>query len=267
MSLISILLVVVSVLGLLSGFFALIGSEKSSRPFAAFFAVFALAYALWAASLLNSSLFIANLNISVIFFVTTLLITIWSFVNMQRDKITRMHKGWRFLALSLLVFSDIAALVYYILAFNGSGSSWVAPLIISPIFVAMFYAVIRYRILQVSNRVCKIWAYVVLSIVSIILYMCLFSLIADKLFHIDMTVEALAINLLMIIIVTALFPIWSELNNVINSLLSTNKVNFNYIIKVLNRYATQDVKLEKLAEFFGVSEMLFYNIHLRHQDD
>ena len=115
MQLVYVLLVVVSILGLLSGFFTLICSEKSSRPFAIFFALFSIAYVLWTSSIINQSIMMTNLNISVVFFVATLLITVWSFVNARTNKATRAHRGWRILSFSLLVLADIAALVYYIL--------------------------------------------------------------------------------------------------------------------------------------------------------
>ena len=251
MQLVYILLVVVSALGLLSGFFTLIGSEKSSKPFAIFFVLFSLAYVLWASSIINESIMMTNLNISVVFFASTLLITVWSFASAHTNKSTRAHKGWRILSLSCLILADAAALIYYILVLNGSAISWIAPLVMAPIFVIFFYTILRYRILQISNRVCKIWAYAVLSILCVIAYMCLFMLIAQSLFHVVVPVEITALNLLMIIIVTALFPVWSEFNSALNSLLSTSNVNLNFIVKSLNRFATQNVKLDRLAEFLA----------------
>lgn len=251
MQLVIVLLIMVSILSILSGFFILIGAEKSSRPFAVAFSIFSITYVLWTASIINPELWMANINISVVFFAATLLVTIWAFVNMQHDKVTRMHKGWRLLAISLLVLADIAALLFYFAALNGANLSWIAPLVVAPIFVIIFYAILRYRILQVSARVCRIWAYALLSVLCVIVYMSLFYLIAQTLFHVAISDEIVAINLLMVIILTAIFPIWSELNTALNSLLSTSKINLNYIVKSLNRFATQNVSEAKLADFLA----------------
>ncbi len=251
MQLISVLLIIASILGLLSGFFVIIGSEKESRPFAIFFGLFSLVYVFWTSSMITDKLHMANINISVVFFLISLLITIWSFANSRINKNTRMHKGWRLVALSLMILADVAALIYYIIVLTGSSVAWIAPLVLAPLFVIFFYAAIRYRILQISNRVCKIWAYFVLSICCVAVYMCLFALISQYLFHVEVSDEIIALNLLLVIILVAIFPLWNEFNSAITSVLSTNKVNLNFIIKTLNRYATQNVRLRDLAEFLA----------------
>lgn len=251
MQIVITLLVIAMALGLLSGFFVLLGAEKESRPFAIFFVLFCLAYVFWTGLTFNNQLMMASINASVVFFMATLLITIWSFVNMHNNRATRAHRGWRLVAISYLVLADIAAIFYYILVRNDFTIARFAPLIIAPIFVIMFYVAIRYRVMQISNRFCKIWGYSVLSLVSVFVYMCLFYLISEFLFHVEVSAEIIALNLLMVIILVAIFPIWREFNSAMSSVLSTTKINLNYIVKMLNRFATQNVRLEDLAEFLA----------------
>ena len=67
----------------------------------------------------------------------------------------------------------------------------------------------------------------------------------------DLSETILVLNYIMIVVVMILFPVVNEVTNFINGLIRHGQVNLTFVIKKMNRMATEDVDLDMLAKFLA----------------
>ncbi len=254
MQLIPILLNLACALFIFSAFIILIGSRKTSRikPVLFFFALISSAVEIFGVQIKyfdffglekNANIIEPILVISSIVAVLCLLLIIEWLALFGKN---RHAKGWRiiFLGSTLLGFSFCTTMLPDLFGLSGV----IFQIIAIDLF---FYAVLRYKIFDLSNKSLKIWSYSILAFLSIVSYIVAFYFITKYLFHVESSTEILALNLVMIIIIVIIWPIIREVNIDISSLIQMNDVNFSYIIKRLNKMATQNVKIKDLAIFLA----------------
>ena len=157
-------------------------------------------------------------------------------------------KGNKFKALIffLVVSAIIASTIVYWWDY-----SYLLYLAAAVIAFVVYIQTLKHRWFDIRNIVVKIWNYLTLSAGAVIIYIALFYVIAKYLFHVSASTEIIAINMIMIIIIVIILPIMNELNTMINSRVMTGRVDLTYVIKRLNRLATQDTNPKKLAEFLA----------------
>lgn len=258
MQIITVLLIVLAAAAFLGGFAVLIGSERAQKFFAVVFFLLSLAFSGWSALYINTKIQMGRFYFGIAFFALVVILLITILVMYKKAKRTRAGRGLKMSAWTLLLAGGLGAVAFFLLPIFGIDVEWSAPFITAAIFVMLYFATLKYRMVLLSNKMLKLWSYIVMATAAIFAYMLLFYLIATYLFHINIAAEVIAMNLVMIIIVVIIFPIWHELNTEVDSLISTQKVDLTYVIKKLNGLATQNVKYSKLAEF------LAEHLHFRH---
>lgn len=129
--------------------------------------------------------------------------------------------------------------------------SYILYIVAAVIALVTYLQTLKHRWFDLRNTVIKIWNYVTLAAGAVLVYMVLFYVISKYLFHVHATSEIVAINMVMIIIVVMLLPILNELNTMVNARVMVQRVDLTYVIRRLNALATQNVRLDKLANFLS----------------
>ena len=128
---------------------------------------------------------------------------------------------------------------------------WVGPLAIGSTVIILYYAILRYRMMILGTRWLKILSYIIMIATASIIYMVIFFIIFTALFKIpNPSTSIFVLNFIMIVIVMLLMPVTNELTAYINSLISTGQIDLAYIVKKLNKMAT-NVDLNELADFLA----------------
>ncbi len=173
--------------------------------------------------------------------------------NAKKEDSKRLRIGNAVFATGLFITGAIAVIFNLILPIFGVYSLvYVGPLTLSVAAILHFYAILRYRLIVLSNTWLKIGSYVILMSVAAVAYMVIFSLIFSLLFKIErVSTEIMIMNFIMIMIVLLILPVFNEVNGFIRSLISVQEINLQYVIRKLNRLATQNVDLNELATFLA----------------
>lgn len=155
------------------------------------------------------------------------------------------------------VFSTIFSLI--LPAFGIFKLIWVGPLSLSFAVIVHFYAILRYRLIMLSNIWLRVGSYVILMSMAAMVYMIIFFAIFSLLFKVEnLGTEIIIMNFIMIVIMMLILPVFNEASALMRSLISVQDINMNYIVKKLNLMATQNVKFDVLASF------LAHNMHFRY---
>ncbi|MCQ2383248.1 MAG: hypothetical protein MJ060_05530, partial [Clostridia bacterium] len=138
------------------------------------------------------------------------------------------------------------------------GLMWVGPVSVSTTMLGYYYAILRYRMLQLSSAWLKILTYVIIMASCAIVYSIIFFIIFIALFRVASPSPAvLFLNFIMIMIVLLLMPVVNEVSAFVKSLASTQKVDITYVIKKLNTLASKNVNLKELSGF--LAEHMHFN--------
>lgn len=128
---------------------------------------------------------------------------------------------------------------------------WPGPLGMATTVIAVYYAILRYRMMQLSASWLRVLSYIILMTSAAIVYMVIFFIIFTALFKIpNPSASIFILNFIMIVIVLLLMPVLNELSAFINSLINTGQVDLGYVVKKLNHMAT-NVNLNELADFLA----------------
>ena len=99
---------------------------------------------------------------------------------------------------------------------------WLGPLAISTTILALYYAILRYRSLNLSSIWLKIFSYIVIVASIAIIYMIIFSIIFAALFRGSTpSTEVIVLNFIMILVFIALMPAMNEFTKFIRTLISS----------------------------------------------
>ena len=128
---------------------------------------------------------------------------------------------------------------------------WVGPMAIGFTIVGLYYAILRYKLIQMSASWLKVMSYVILMTSAALVYMIIFFVIFTALFKIpNPSTSIFVLNFVMVVIVMLLMPVLNETLAFINSLISTGQVDIAYIVKRLNKMAN-NVDYNELASFLA----------------
>ena len=128
---------------------------------------------------------------------------------------------------------------------------WPGPLGMGVTVIAIYYAILRYRLMHLASSWLRILSYIILITSASIVYMVIFFIIFTALFKIpNPSTSIFVLNFIMIVIVLLLMPVMNEVTAFINSLISTGQIDLAYIVKKLNHMAT-NVNLNELADFLA----------------
>lgn len=123
--------------------------------------------------------------------------------------------------------SSIVVLVFNLIfpMFNNWSLIWLGPLALAVTILAVYYTILRYRVLNLSSIWLRIFSYAVVIASAAIMYMVVFSIVFAALFKgSSPSTEVIILNFIMILIFISLTPAMSGLVEHIRSLISGSSV-------------------------------------------
>ena len=148
--------------------------------------------------------------------------------------------------------TGILALVFdFILPYFGKYDTiWVGVFAMSIAWIFHYYAILRYRLLDLSSPWLKSFSRVIVMSLAAIAYLIIFFIIFGAIFRVPApSFQVIILNALMIIAVMLLFPALNELSTFIGSLSSTDEIDVSYVIKKLTALVGYDVNMVELSNF------------------
>lgn len=141
------------------------------------------------------------------------------FIKSRSD---RKKNGDLVIMISFAISSVLTFVGDLILPLNGDWAAvWLGPLALAVTIISFYYAILRYRSLNLSSIWLKIFSYIVIIASIAIVYMVIFSAVFAGLFRGSTpSTEVIILNFIMIVIFIALMPAMNELSNFIRSLIS-----------------------------------------------
>ena len=108
--------------------------------------------------------------------------------------------------------------------FNNWSLIWLGPLALAVTIIAVYYTILRYRMLNLSSAWLRVLSYVVIVASVAIIYMIIFSIIFAALFRGSApSLEVIILNFIMVLIFIALMPALNEALVFVKSLTLDNK--------------------------------------------
>ncbi|MBR0402946.1 hypothetical protein IJI55_00115 [Candidatus Saccharibacteria bacterium] len=182
---------------------------------------------------------------------TTVMMVAFLYQTVQA-KSKNIRYGNLFIFITLCIAGGLSLVFDIVLPVLGNYKDiWPGPLGMGVMVIAIYYAILRYRLMHLSSSWLKILSYIILIASASIIYTVIFFIIFTALFKIPNPSPSIFIlNFIMIVIVLLLLPIMNEVTAFINSLISVKQIDTAYIMKKLNRIAT-NVDLNELADFLA----------------
>lgn len=158
-----------------------------------------------------------------------------------------------------LSIGGILALVFDLILLSSVPSLiWIGPMAVSVTILTFYYSVVRYKVVGLSSKWMKIMSSIILSIFGIIIYMLVFYAVFTALFKIPNPSPAvLLLNLIMVVILILLLPALRELKMFMKSMIDSENIQFEYIIKKISQIKKEDFSYKELASF--IADNLHYS--------
>ena len=129
---------------------------------------------------------------------------------------------------------------------------WIGPLFIAIDFVIHYYAIIKYRLIDLASSWLRILSHIIVMSFAAIIYLTLFFIIFMALFKVPSPSSAVIIlNIVMIVIVLLLFPVLNELSSYFRSLSSIKDIDLVYFVKKIQQMSKNYINYHELASFLS----------------
>lgn len=174
---------------------------------------------------------------------------------LHRIKHTNNHGfklGWKSFLVSIIVGWIAAGIFDLYLPLFRYDLIWIGPLFIAIDFVIHYYAIIKFRLLELASSWLKILSHIIVMSLFAIAYLTLFFIIFMALFKVPSPSAAvIVLNIVMIIIVLLLFPILNELSGYFRSLSSIGDIDLVYFVKKIQQMSKNYINYHELAGFLS----------------
>ena len=161
-------------------------------------------------------------------------------------------RGWKSFLICLAIGWAAAGVFDLYLPLFRYDLIWIGPLFIAIDFVIHYYAIIRYRLLDLASSWLKILSHIIVMSLAAVIYLTLFFIIFMALFKVPSPSSAVIIlNVVMIIIVLLMFPILNELSIYFRSLSSIKDIDLVYFVKKIQQMSKNYINYHELAGFLS----------------
>ena len=184
-------------------------------------------------------------------FVAVLLYMVGLLFAIRSAKSASVRKANLMVLIGFSITGVLALVFNFILPYFGKYNTvWVGIFAMSIAWIFHYYAILRYRLLDLSSPWLKGFSKIIVLSLAAITYLVIFFVIFAALFKVAVpSMQVVTLNMLMIIAVMLLFPALNELSTYVGSLASTDEIDVSYIIKKLTKLVGYDVNLVELASF------------------
>ncbi|MBR5408807.1 hypothetical protein IK112_02555 [Candidatus Saccharibacteria bacterium] len=189
-----------------------------------------------------------------VYFVTTCtlyMIGLW--LNARRARTPQIRKGNLVVLCGFSLTGGISLIFNAFLPYFGTYSMiWVGPVALSIAWIMHYYAILRYRLLDLASSWLRLLSNVIILSLAAIVYLATFFIIFSAIFKTSSPSTAVIIlNIIMIVVALILMPALNELSGFVRSLASTYDVDMVYIVKKLSALSRQDINYYELSDFLA----------------
>ena len=170
----------------------------------------------------------------------------------------KAKKGYLFFLIGLGIAGLLSGIFDLLLPPFRYDLIWIGPLAIGLIILGFYFSILKFKMVSLNSNWLKVLSSVVIISSAFIVYLLIFHLMFSALFRTSkVSPEVLLLNFVMIAIVLALVPAFSEIKNLTKSLIMTKQIDLAYIVKKLS---TLDHKKQNLKEVSGfLSEHMHFS--------
>lgn len=188
------------------------------------------------------------------YFISTCFIYMLGFWYNARHAHTPQVKKANLMVLIGFTITGVIALIFdVVLSFMGEYSMiWAGPLAMSFAWVFHYYAILRYRLLDLSGTWLKNLSLIIIMSLAAIVYLAIFFVIFIALFKIPSpSTSVIILNIIMITVVLLLFPVLNEISSYVRSLASVTSIDMVYIVKKLELLSKEYINYHELSGFLA----------------
>lgn len=187
------------------------------------------------------------------FIVTCLIYMIGIWYNARHAKSPALKKAHILVLIGFTITGIVCLIFDAILSFLGKYDTvWIGPLTMSFAWILHYYAILRYRLLDLSGRWLKNLSHVIIMSLAAIIYLSIFFVIFIALFKIPSpSSNVILLNVIMIVVVLLLFPVLNEVSSFVRSLASVHDIDMVYLVKKLNLLSKEYINYHELAGFLA----------------
>ena len=163
-----------------------------------------------------------------------------------------IKRGWKGFLICLAIGWAAAGVFDLYLPLFRYDLIWIGPLFIAIDFVIHYYAIIKYRLLDLASSWLKILSHIIVMSLAAVIYLTLFFIIFMALFKVPSPSSAVIIlNIVMIVIVLLLFPVLNEMSSYFRSLSSIKDIDLVYFVKKIQQMSKNYINYHELAGFLS----------------
>ena len=129
---------------------------------------------------------------------------------------------------------------------------WVGPLAIGLIILGFYFSILKFKLVSLTSSWLKVLSSIVVVSGAFIVYLLIFHLVFSALFRVPSpSYQVVLLNFIMIAIVMALVPAFSEIMNLTKSLIMTKQIDVAYIVKKLTSLDSKKPNLKEISGFLS----------------
>ena len=174
---------------------------------------------------------------------------------LSRIKHTNSHnikRGWKSFLICLAIGWAAAGIFDLYLPLYRYDLIWIGPLFIALDFVIHYYAIIKYRLLDLASSWLRLLSHIIVMSLAAIIYLTLFFIIFMAMFKVPSpSAPVIALVVIMIAIVLTLMPALNEISNYFRSLSSVKDIDLVYFVKKIQQMSKNYINYHELAGFLS----------------
>lgn len=129
---------------------------------------------------------------------------------------------------------------------------WVGPLAIGLTILGFYFSILKYKMVSLNSSWLRVLSSIVIILSAFTVYLLLFHLVFSALFRVpNPSIQVLLLNFIMIAIVLALVPAFSEISNLTKSLIMTKQIDLPYVVKKLSAMDRKKLDLKEISGFLS----------------
>ena len=161
-------------------------------------------------------------------------------------------RGWKSFLVCLVIGWAAAGIFDLYLPLFRYDLIWIGPLFIAIDFVIHYYAIIKYRLLDLASSWLKLLSHIIVMSLAAVIYLTLFFIIFMALFKVPSpSTPVIALTVIMIAIVLALMPALNEISSYFRSLSSIKDIDLVYFVKKIEQMSKNYINYHELAGFLS----------------
>lgn len=161
-------------------------------------------------------------------------------------------RGYLFFLIGMMCTGVLSGIFDLILPLTRYDLIWVGPITIGLTILGFYFSILKYKMVAINVRWLKMLSAVVLLSGAFIVYLLIFHLVFSALFKVaNPSFQVILLNFIMVAIVLALVPAFSEIISLTKSLIMTKQINLPFIVKKLSRENPKKMNLKEVSGFLA----------------